>query len=137
VSRTVFLRGFIAAIIASVADIMLFLLARAAGIPFDVPVPLLDTPALPWYVIAIVAGGAALAGTGLAWLLGRKTPDSAAGIFTWSVLVAALLSCVPLLALGLGASSTAALSAMHILPGIVVLVALQPVLRRESARFKV
>lgn len=136
-SRTVFLRGCIATIIASSGDILLFLLARSANIQFNVPVPLLDASSLPWYVIAIVAGGAAIAGTGLAWVLSRKRPDSAARIFLWAVLVIAILSCVPLLALGLHTRSIAALAAMHLLPGIVVLVALLPVLRRESARFKV
>lgn len=136
-SRTVFLRGSIAAIIATIGDVALFFVARAANIQFDVPVPLLDDSSMPWYVIAIVAGSAACAGTALAWLLGRKAPDSAAGIFTWAVLVIALLSCVPLLALGLSASSTAILAVLHVLPGIVVLVALVPVLRRESARFQV
>ncbi len=89
---------------------------------------------MPWYVIATVAAGAAIAGAVFAWQLGRRNPRIAARFFTWTVVTVALLSCVPLLALGLAAGSTAALVAMHILPGAVVLAVLLPVLRREAAR---
>lgn len=85
-----------AAGIAAAGDVLVFLLARGAGISFDVPVPLVSSSEMPWYVIAVVAAGAAIAGAVFAWQLGRRNPRIAARFFTWTVVAVALLSCVPL-----------------------------------------
>ena len=84
---------------------------------------------MPWYVPATVAAGAALAGAVLAGLLRRTRAGARA--FAWTVAVVAPLSCLPLLALGLPATSTAVLASMHLIPGAVVLALLLPAFRRR------
>jgi hypothetical protein len=119
-----------AVVVAAVADVCVLLAARSAEISLDVPMPLVAPGAqMPWYVPATVAAGAALAGAVLAGLLRRTRAGASA--FGWTVAVVAPLSCVPLLALGLPAASTAVLASMHLIPGAVVLVLLLPVLRRR------
>jgi hypothetical protein len=78
----------------------------------------------------MVAAAAALAGAAYAAIFQRAlAPRRAAQAFAWTVPVVAALSCVPLLALGLAAGTTAAQALWHFVTGAVVLTVRLPAFR--------
>jgi hypothetical protein len=117
--------------VSAAADVCVLLVARAAGVPLAVPMPLVAAgEPMPWYVPALVAALAVAAGAACAWLLPRYVAN-APRTFGWLVAVVAVASCLPLLALGLPAASTAVLVSMHLVPAAVVLALLWPAVRTE------
>ncbi|ONI82408.1 hypothetical protein ALI22I_40650 [Saccharothrix sp. ALI-22-I] len=118
-------RGVLAAVVAALATLVVFLVARAGGVSFTLGLPGIDSlGGLTWYLV--VAAAAALVATAYAAALRRVVPHNSARVFGWSVVVGAVLSCVPLLVLGLAAATTVALVAMHLVAGAVVLAIVLP-----------
>jgi Family of unknown function (DUF6069) len=124
-------RAVLAVVLAATADVTVFLIARALGVSFTLGLAGIDRMGgVTWYMVAAVAAAAALAGAAYAAVLWRAlAPRRAAQAFAWTVPVVAVLSCVPLLALGLAAGTTAALALLHLVAGAVVLTVLLPAFR--------
>lgn len=128
-AQSFMLRGAVAAVLAALIDVLVFLVARGAGVSFRLGLGGIETEdGLPWYTVAGVAAAGALAGTAFAAVLQRGVRCHVQRIFASVVVAVSVLSCAPLLVLGLPAGSTLALASMHLLAGAVVIAVLVPVL---------
>lgn len=124
-------RVVLAVALAAAADLAVFLVARALGVSFTLGLDGIDRlGGVTWYFVVVAAGAAALAGVGYAAVLRRRlAPRRAARTFAWTVPIVAVLSCVPLLVLGLATDTTVALALAHLVAGAVVLTVLLPTFR--------
>lgn len=115
----------------AVADVIVYLIARAGGVPFTLGLPGIDSiGGVTWYFVAAAAGVAALAGVAYAAVLRRRlTPHRGALVFGWTVALVAVASCAPLLALGLAAETAVVLAILHLVAGTVVFATLRPTFR--------
>lgn len=127
-------RAVLAVALVVVVDVVVFLVARALGVSFTVGLDGIDSMGgVTWYAVAASAAAGALAGAAYAAVLQRAlAPHRAAQAFAWTVPAVALLSCVPLLALGLAADTTVALALLHLIVGAVVLTVLLPAFRTRT-----
>jgi hypothetical protein len=126
------IRGTAAAVAAAVLDIVVLLVARAAGASMMVPVPLVDeSQGMPVAIVAVVAVGAIVGATVIALVLAARMPSGAQRTFTIVVIAAGVLSCIPVLVLAPDLPTAVALVLMHLITAAVALVALVPATRRD------
>ncbi|WP_369166955.1 DUF6069 family protein [Streptomyces sp. R28] len=119
--------GLLAAgVVASVGNAVVALLARAAGASHDFD-PLTPPAYVPLTVIGVVLGA-------IGWAIVRRVAKDAAGLLRWLAPVAVVVSFVPDLALlggdtpGKGPLAVAALMVMHVVVGVVAVLAYRRVL---------
>ena len=127
-SRSILAAGAAGAVVAGVVDLAVFAIARAAGVSFEFVQNARPTE-VGYGMVAVVSVGSILLGAVPAALLGARRLRL---VQLLGAVVAVLSAGAPLTLSG-AASAKAVLALLHLLTGVVFVVALEVVRRRAAA----